>query len=107
MRRGTAYWIDLGPFSPPEIGKTRPGVVVSNSIQNEHLGSLVIVPLSTLAPEIWPLRIEVKLKGLKTSYAVIPAIRQVSKARLRDQIGQLPDPLMERIGEAIAVYLSD
>lgn len=107
MKRGKVYWIDLEPASGPEIGKVRPGVVVSNSIQNEHLHSLVIVPLSTRAPEIWPLRLEVKATGLKTSYAVIPAIRQVSKARLRGEVGQLPDALMERIGEAIAVYLSD
>ena len=107
MRRGTIYWINLEPSAPPEVGKVRPGVIVSNSIQNEHLDSVVIVPLSTRAPEIWPLRIEVRSKELKPSYAVIPAIRQVSKARLQKRIAQLPDPLMERVGEAIAVYLSD
>ena len=54
MRRGTVYWISFEPSAPPEVGKVRPGV---------------IVPLSTLAPEIWPLRIEVRSKGLKPSYA--------------------------------------
>lgn len=107
VRRGTVYWINLEPSAPPELGKVRPGVIVSNSIQNEHLDSVVIVPLSTRAPEIWPLRIEVRSIGLKPSYAVIPAIRQVSKARLHERIAQLPEPLMERVGEAIAVYLSD
>ncbi|MGH7899568.1 MAG: type II toxin-antitoxin system PemK/MazF family toxin [Candidatus Binatia bacterium] len=107
MRRGSAYWINLEPSSPPEMGKVRPGVIVSNSIQNEHLDSVVIVPLSAQAPQIWPLRIEVRLKGMKASYAVIPGIRQVSKARLQERIGQFPDDLMERIGAAIAAYLAD
>jgi mRNA interferase MazF len=89
------------------MGKVRPGVIVSNSIQNEHLDTVVIVPLSTRAPEIWPLRIEIRLKGLKTSYAVIPAIRQVSKARLREHIGALSDALADRVGAAVAVYLAD
>ena len=59
---GTLYWINLEPSAPPEVGKVRPGVIVSNSIQNEHLDSVVIVPLSARAPEIWPLRIEVRSK---------------------------------------------
>jgi mRNA-degrading endonuclease toxin of MazEF toxin-antitoxin module len=82
-------------------------VIVSNSTQNEHLDSVVIVPLSTRAPEIWPLRIAVTSKGLKPSYAVIPAIRQVSKARLQGRIAELPEPMMERLGEAVTVYLSE
>lgn len=107
MRRGGAYWIDLEPSSPPEMGKTRPGIVVSNSLQNEHLDSVVVVPLSSRAPEIWPLRLAMDLPGLKTSYAVIPGIRQVSKSRLHRFIGAAPSPAMRRLGEALALYLAD
>jgi len=81
VKRGSAYWINLEPSSPPELGKVRPGIVVSNSIQNERLDSVVIVPLSSRAPEIWPLGFRVELPGMKASYAVIPGIRQVSKSR--------------------------
>ena len=67
----------------------------------------MIVPLSTRAPEIWPLRLRVELRGLQTSFAVIPGIRQVSKARLHDAIGIVVPPAMDRIDEALAVYLGD
>jgi mRNA-degrading endonuclease toxin of MazEF toxin-antitoxin module len=107
LKRGTAYWINLEAATPPELGKVRPGIVVSNSIQNERLDSVVIVPLSSRAPEIWPLRVRVDLHGMKTSYAVIPGIRQVSKARLQDAIGHTPSAAMERITEALGVYLGD
>ena len=107
MKRGSAYWINLEPSSPPEMGKMRPGIVVSNSVQNEHLDSVVVVPLSSRAPEIWPLRLEVNLPGLKKSYAVIPGIRQVSKSRLHQSIGSVPASLMERISEALTRYLED
>src|SRR5262245_40622018 len=90
VRRGTIYRIIPEPAAPPELGKVRPGLVVSNSEQNEHLDSVVVVPLSSRAPEIWPLRLHVDVQGLKTSYAVIPGIRQVSKAR-----------------EALGLYLGD
>ena len=107
MRRGGAYWINLEPAAPPELGKVRPGIIVSNTTQNEHLDSVVIVPLSTRAPEIWPLRLRVELRGVKNSYAVIPGIRQVSKTRLHELIAPVSATLMVRIDEALAIYLGD
>jgi len=107
MKRGSVYWINLEPASPPEMGKIRPGIVVSNSAQNEHLESVVVVPLSTRAPEIWPLRLEVRLRGTKPSFAVIPGVRQVSKSRLHQAIGHAPASLMLRVGEALTLYLGD
>ncbi len=82
MRRGTICWVNLEPVSPPELGKTRPAVVISNSDQNLVLQSVVVVPLSSRAPEIWPLRIRMELSRKQASYAILPGIRQVSKARI-------------------------
>ena len=107
MKRGSAYWINLEASSPPELGKVRPGIVVSNSIQNERLDSVFIVPLSSRAPEIWPLRFRVELSGMKASYAVIPGIRQVSKSRLEDFIAETGAEAMARMGNALAIYLGD
>ncbi len=100
-------WIDLEPASPPEIGKTRPAIVVSGSVYNEKLASVVVVPLSSRAPEIWPLRLAVEVPGLKVSYAVLPGVRQVSNARVRNKAGQAPPIVMERLREALALYLQD
>jgi mRNA-degrading endonuclease toxin of MazEF toxin-antitoxin module len=89
------------------MGKVRPGIIVSNTIQNERLDSVVVVPLSTRRPEIWPLRLSVDLRGMKSSYVVIPGIRQVSKRRLHEFLAQAPPAVMVRIGEALALYLGD
>jgi len=105
MRRGSVYWINLEPASPPELGKVRPAIVVSNSVYNERLESVVVVPLSSRAPEIWPLRLRAPAPGLKASFAIIPGIRQVSKARLHELIGQVAAGIMARVDEAIALYL--
>jgi mRNA interferase MazF len=107
MRRGSVYWINLEPASPPELGKVRPAIIVSNSVYNERLESVVVVPLSTRAPEIWPLRLRVAAPGLQASFAVIPGIRQVSTARLHELIGQTTAAVMARLNEAIALYLGD
>jgi mRNA-degrading endonuclease toxin of MazEF toxin-antitoxin module len=107
VRRGSIYWINLEPAAPPELGKVRPGVIVSNSVQNERLDSVVVVPLSSRAPEIWPLRLRMEVAGLKSSFAVVPGIRQVSKGRLHELVAYAPAAAMDHLGEALALYLGE
>ena len=107
MNRGSIYWVNPGPTDPPEFGKTRPGIVISNTVQNPVLESVVIVPLSTQPGEIWPLRIHAGTHGDRDSYAVLPGIRQVAKSRLGEQLSVLDDEAMRRIEEALSAYLSE
>lgn len=107
MKRGSIVWINLEDARPPEVGKTRPGIVISNSEQNAHLETVVAIPLSTQAPELWPLRLKLKLAGQKISYAVLPGIRQVKKARLLDVIEIAPGEFMQTLDRALSAYLSD
>ena len=107
MTRGSLFWINLGAASPPEFGKTRPGLIVSNTAQNGILDSVVVVPLSTIDGEFWPLHIRTDDVRGKAAFAVLPGIRQVSKARLTDFIGVATSTFMERLDEALALYLGD
>lgn len=108
MIRGLLVWVDLTDASPPELGKRRPGVIVSNTEQNHVLSTVVVLPLSSRPPEIWPLR--VRLPGApaaKESYAVIPGVRQVSKERIRREIGRLDAENLDRVADALTAYLGD
>ena len=105
MNRGSVFWINLEPTTPPELGKLRSATVASNATCNARLDSLVVVPLSTKAPEIWPLRVGVAVPRGKRSFAVVPGIRQVSKARLHERIGDLAPDELARVDEALTVYL--
>lgn len=107
MKRGTLYWVNLGPSQPPEFGKTRPGLIISNSEQNQLLPSVVILPISSRAPEIWPLRLGFKMPDGKESFAVIPGIRQVDKTRLEEIIGLAPAAFLNNIDKALRAYLKD
>jgi mRNA-degrading endonuclease toxin of MazEF toxin-antitoxin module len=90
------------------MGKKRPAVIVSNSMQNQILDSVVAVPLSTREPEILPLRIRVAVVGLRTaSFAVIPGLRQMKKSRILGLAGRLKDADLASIEQAIQDYLSD
>jgi mRNA interferase MazF len=107
VRRGSLCWVNLGTSTPPEFGKTRPAVLVSNSVQNELLDSVVVVPLSTVPGEIWPLRIRADDVRGANSCAVLPGIRQVSKTRLVEFIGPASTDFLRRLDEALARYLND
>jgi mRNA interferase MazF len=107
MKRGTICWLNLEPASPPEMGKIRPAIIVSNSDQNFFLQSVVVIPLSSQAGEIWPLRVRLEISHGKTSYAILPAIRQASKARIQEVVGIARPGDMERIDEALSCYLND
>ncbi len=105
--RGSLFWINLGPTSPPEFGKTRPGLIVSGTAHNEALNSVVVVPLSTIGDEVWPLRVKTHDVGGRTAFAVLPGIRQVSKARIAGFIGVASGSFLQRLDSALALYLGD
>jgi mRNA interferase MazF len=107
VKRGTIAWVNLADTAPPEMGKTRPGLIVSNTEQNAILQTVVVIPLSSQPGEIWPLRLKIAASKNKPSFAVVPGIRQVSKTRLLDTIGFATDEFLEQLREAIAVYLGD
>ena len=107
MKRGTICRVNLEPVSPPEMGKTRPAIVVSNSDQNLLLQSVVVVPIPSRAGEIWPLRLRLEMPLGKASFAVLPGIRQVSKDRIQDHIGTATHKDLDRITDALYCYLND
>lgn len=108
MKRGDLYWINLEPTQPPEFGKVRPGLIISNSEQNIRLPTVVIIPISSQAPEIWPLRLGFTMPGSKKeSFAVLPGLRQVNKTRLQEMIGILSPAFLKKVDEALTAYLKD
>ena len=107
MKRGLVCWVNLEPASPPEFGKTRPAVIVSNSDQNVVLATVVVVPLSSRPPEIAPLRIRIEPPGLKPSFAVLPGIRAISKLRIDREVGLLAPADLEKIDRALRLTLQD
>ena len=107
MKRGTVVWVNLEDMHPPEFGKTRPCLVCSNSSQNELLDTVVVLPISSRAPEIWPLRIKLPSLLGKTSFVVIPGIRQIMKSRILSTIALCPEEFMSKVEEAMGIYLGD
>jgi mRNA-degrading endonuclease toxin of MazEF toxin-antitoxin module len=105
MKRGTVVWVDLSDANPPEMGKVRPAVVVSGAIHNERLNTVVVVPTSSVPPEIWPLRVPIGTFAGKESFAVLPGIRQVRKGRLKGELGMVGENELRALDDCLVAYL--
>ena len=80
-RRGEIWWANLDPTVGSEINKTRPCLVISNSVVNQHRRTVVIVPLSSSPRAASPVTVGVTCSG-QPAVAVIDQVRAVAKERL-------------------------
>ena len=74
------YLIDLEPAIGHEIQKTRPCVIVSPNEMNEHIGTIIIAPMTTKSHK-YPTRVEINFQN-KTGWIVLDQIRTVDRKRL-------------------------
>ena len=96
LRRGEIWWARLDPSVGSEINKTRPCVIVSNTVTNERRRTVVVIPLSSSAQAAPPLAVRVKCAGQRV-VAVIDQVRAISKERLTRRIEDLPTDQLEAI----------
>jgi mRNA interferase MazF len=102
--RGEIWWVALDPTLGSEISKTRPCVVLTRDVVNEHRRTVVIVPLSSSPIAHPPISVTVKCGG-KRVVAVVDQIRAISKDRLRNRMGVLSDKELDSIGDALRQIL--
>lgn len=77
----------LDPARGSEIKKTRPCVVVSPNELNDHLGTLLVAPMTT-GGHSYPFRVACRFQK-KDGYIVLDQVRTVDRARLVRRLGRL------------------
>jgi mRNA interferase MazF len=111
MNRGEIWLVRLDPTVGTEISKTRPAVIVNDNA----IGILplkVIVPITdwkkTFVTRPWMVCLEPDSRnGLSKSSGVDAfQVRSVSETRLIKYLGQVSDPTMRLISEALAIVLA-
>ena len=75
------YWVDLNPTIGAEMQKIRPCVIVSPKELNDHLDTVIIVPV-TSAIHGYPYRVRCHIMGRDGEMAT-DQIRTIDKRRLK------------------------
>ena len=88
MKRFEIWLVRLDPVLGSEIGKTRPGVIVSPDEANDSLRTVLIAPLTSVR-RAWPTRIPLLVNGVEGDVA-LDQLRAVDKRRLAKRLGELP-----------------
>jgi mRNA interferase MazF len=89
-KRYEMYFADLNPSLGSEISKIRPVVIISDDAMNKYLETVVVCPITSKIHPTWRTRLQINCADKQAEVAV-DQIRTISKTRLKNKIGQLPN----------------
>ena len=98
-RQGEVWRVALDPTQGSEIRKTRPCLVVSPDEMNQHIATVIIVPLTTTA-RAYPTRVSLRFQG-KAGYAALDQIRTVDRVRLIKRLGEVSSAAADQVGSVL------
>ena len=107
VKRGDIYYADLSPVVGSEQGGMRPVLIVQNDTGNRHSPTVIAAAITSQTGKArLPTHIELSARnyGLsRDSVILLEQIRTLDTSRLRERMGQLDGPTMDRVNSAIAV----
>jgi mRNA interferase MazF len=111
IKRGRLYVIDFNPRIKTKPGKLRPALVLQSDLVNEAgYPSTIVIPTTTQLvenPGVLRLRVKKGQGGLvRDSDLLLGQIIAVANESFRQEIGTLPEALMEEVGNRIRIILS-
>jgi len=92
VNQGDIYIVNLDPTVRTEIGKTRPGMIISVNAMNNNSPRLIVAPISSKTRKIYPFEVFIPKgrAGLdKDSKIMLDQLRSLDKKRLHKKIGVL------------------
>ena len=99
------FWVDLNPTIGAEMQKTRPCVVVSPQELNNHLDTVIIIPI-TSAIHAYPYRVRCRIMGRDGEIAT-DQIRTIDRARLVKHLGKISKKEISEVKKIIKEMLVD
>lgn len=111
IKRGRLYVVDFNPRVKTKPGKLRPAVVLQSDLVNEAgYPSTIVIPTTTRLvddPGILRLRIEKGQGGLaRESDLLLGQLIAVANESFRQEIGALPDDLMDEVEKRVRIILA-
>ena len=84
MEQGDIYIVNLNPTLHTEIGKTRPGLIISINAMNHKSPRLIVAPITSTTRKIYPFEVFIPrgTTGLdKDSKIMVDQLRSLDKKR--------------------------
>ncbi len=105
--RGEVWLVSLDPTRGHEVKKTRPAVIVTNDIYNEHNWVVLVMPMTSGEnAEYDQVLIRPPEGGLAKSSITLPdQLRAVDRARLVEQLGSLSPETLEKVDRSLRMVL--
>jgi len=97
VNQGDVYLVNLDPVIQTEVGKKRPGLIISINAMNHNSPRLVITPITSSIGKIYPFEVFVPagVGGLeKDSKIMLDQMRSLDKRRLVKKIGTIEKDLL-------------
>ena len=99
MNQGDVYLVNLDPEIRTEIGKTRPGMILSINAMNQNSPRVILAPISSTTRKVYPFEIFIPggMAGLKKdSKIMLDQMQSIDKNRLVKRIGTVTDEIRVR-----------
>jgi mRNA interferase MazF len=99
LNQGDIYLVNLDPVVRTEIGKTRPGMILSINAMNLNSPRVILAPISSKTKKVYPFEVFIPggTAGLsKDSKIMLDQIRSIDKKRLVKRIGTVTDEIRIR-----------
>ncbi len=111
IKRGHVYIVDFNPRIRTKPGKLRPAVVLQSDLMNEAgYPSTIVIPTTTMLvenPGTLRLRMKKGQGGIAhESDLLLGQLIAVANESFRQEIGVLPDTLMDEVENRVRIVLS-
>ena len=107
IRRGDIYYADLSPVVGSEQGGLRPVLIVQNEVGNRYSPTVIAAAITSQRDKTnLPTHIRVDAGGCglaKDSIVLLEQIRTIDKQRLKERMGSLDLPSMDKVDKALSV----
>jgi mRNA interferase MazF len=94
MRQGEIWRADLNPVRGSEQAGFRPVVIVSGNLMNEHMGIVIVMPLTSKVRN-WKGNVVLEANGVNglssPSEVLTMHIRSIAKGRLVEKLGSITE----------------
>jgi len=108
IKRGDIFFADLSPVVGSEQGGLRPVLVIQNDVGNKYSPTIIVAAITSQVKTKLPTHVEIGMLGnglTRNSVILMEQLRTIDKTRLKEKIGHIDEPAIERVQNALSVSL--